>query len=193
MNTQELIAKIKQYPIVVGGVILSLILVGAYFTRSGGASALDAKINDMENQLKRFTVNFENSTNLEPQLEEMKTLSAELNERTMDGLQRGLNLDYFYQFERDSNLRIINVAQQEGADTTGETVGKPKLERFDSIGFIVTAEGKYEDLLSFLYELQHDQYFVRIDSFSAQMASDALQDNIRVELRLEILGKKQAS
>lgn len=193
MNTQDLIAKVKQYPVFVGGAVLCLILIGVYTMRSGQVSGIESEEQDLSNQLKRYQINFSNSTNLEEHLEEIKALSENLKERTMDSLQRGQNLDYFYQFERESDLRVVSVVQEELADVTGGTEGLPKLDRFNSIGFIVAVEGKYPDLMAFLYKLQHDRYFIRVDSFSAQQALDAAQNSIRMELRLQILGKRETS
>jgi len=64
MNTDQLVAKLKQYPLAVGCVILAVIAAASIFIRGGRMDTLVAEYDDLKARSELMSANLKNAIDL---------------------------------------------------------------------------------------------------------------------------------
>jgi Tfp pilus assembly protein PilO len=91
------------------------------------------------------------------------------------------NLGYFYRIEDQSHARISELHQQPTA--VGSSGGTVK-----TVPFTVNVTGTYEQVTSFLYQLEHGPRLMKISAFSFNRRL-LTGDAVVLELNLEVLAR----
>lgn len=190
MNAQQLIAKVKQYPLAfAGGVLCLVFLLLLYFT-SGKVSGLEATYQDVENQLNTILQNNQQSVGLSQDLEEAKKMVAELDDRLMRDDAKADHYQYFLGIAESSGVSIADPVYG-GYFNPDEKDVKLDTKEFAQIIYSLEVKGNFESVMDFLYELRTGKYFIRESRVRLSTTTDPTGTFVRAELLVKILSVKK--
>lgn len=89
------------------------------------------------------------------------------------------NLDYFYQIEKTTRVRLTNLSQLSSQPPAGEGA-------FIAIPFSLRLSGSYPQILSYLHALETGPRLARIKNYRFSQAS---ADALTADLTVEMLGR----
>jgi len=191
MNPQVIIAKIKQYPIAVGGVVFILVIGAAFFLRKSKTPELEGQREKLENQWNAMQINTGQSSEIAQDMEKVSEYSTEVNSRLMVRDAKALNQQYFYELEEQTGLTLSLLSQSDTPPPLRPKPGKPNITLYSPIEFSVNVEGTFSEVLDFLYRLEHGKYFTRIEGFATSSTGVSDDDDlIQISLKMDILGQK---
>lgn len=195
MSNEELYAFIKKNPIGVTCAVLSLVLVLAWFVRSGtcadllGLELLDAvpaaekELGEKTKEAKGYETNAHYSAKMKEQLDALVAANKEIDARLVRASQLGANYQIFYRLISESgvkqvDLRQIGVAQ--GAKAAGKT--------FVPVGFSVTVSGDFAQTIHFLRLLETGPRYCRVLTAGCSVPSGDRNGPCTLGLTVEFLG-----
>ncbi len=193
MNKELVIAKLKQYPVVVVcGVLVIAGLIASYLR----LDILPSLVEQQEDLDRRWNVMRENdvaAVGLPEQIERIEEFLENVDERLLSPTDIAGNYRSFYQVEFNSGVNITNLVQG-NPSAAGDGVFKPRLEHFTSIPYRVTLEGRFDQVLQFTHELEYGELLVRVDSFELLPAGgrDSRADRVRLNLTMEVLARRES-
>ncbi len=190
MNIQAIIAKLKQYPIAVGGVVFILVFGAAFFMRKSKAPELEGERVKLEKKWQDIVDNTREATDIATHMEKISEYSAETQSRLMVRESKALNQQYFYGLEEETGLSLTLLAQSDAPPPPRPPPGKPNLTLYSPVDFSVSVTGTFSEVLDFLYRLENGRYFTRIEGFSTSSTGGADTDQIQISLKMDILGQK---
>jgi len=192
MSVEEIMAKLKRYPVAVGCTVLAVVLIVALYLRGSRVSILEEEMKQIDQEWKAIGDNKSRAVDLKTHLEKLNVISEKIDERLMSANSKAINYQYFYKLEKSSGVRIGDLNQLNTIGQRAQT-GAVELELFQPIVFKVTAEGKFKQVLTFLYGIQHGKYFTIIKDFSCNGIigeDDEVQDLLNLSLTVQVLGVK---
>lgn len=189
MEAQEVIAKLKQFPIAVAGIAVALLAGIVFSFRVGVVPELEKELNDAQKKLQTITRNSSQSVGLAQDTTQLETFTTQLDERTIDSTQRSTNINYFYGFEDQSNVRITSI-NQGNAILPPRKGTKPfnSLRRHAIVNISLEAEGAFRDLLNFAHNIRMGQKLTRISRFNFTAGSQT-DPTMRMVLIVEVFGE----
>ncbi len=190
MNTQAILAKIKQYPLAVGGLVFIVIVGAGYFLRKSHVPELEGKREILEAQWEAMTSNTTESTDVTGQVEKINEYSKEINSRLMVRATKAVNQQYFYGLEEQTGISLTLLSQSDTPPPPRAPPGKPNLTLYAPIAYSVGISGTFHQVLDFLSRLEHGQYFTRIEGFSCNSIGKDEADAVQISLKMDILGVK---
>jgi hypothetical protein len=184
MTKEQLFAVIKKNPLSVGCGILALLFGLVIYLRidllSDAAKLLEEKTAEGE----RLNANVNNAAQLPEQLAALTEARAEIEKRIIRNDDLAQNLQYFYRLEADTGIKILALRQNPLAP--GELGAKnPSV----GIGFTVSFQGPYLNVLEFLRRLESGTHYCRLTSASMATPGGNRTGPIAVSLSLELLGQ----
>lgn len=191
MDTQEIIEKLKQYPIATGGFILVIVLGIVYFLRKDVVSTLSEERDALQSEIAAMERNARFAVDLDQDLEKISELGDSLDSRIMDQSQRANNYRYFYSIETDSGAKMEDLRQMELTfDTAKWPDERPKTPDFMPIEYNIRANGSFQNLVTFLNQIEYGKYLVRFDQVLLNLANTSTNELSAVELtlRMDVLG-----
>lgn len=190
MNAQFIIAKLKQYPIAVGGVLVILLLAIGVFLRKSKVPELEGELVKIENQWGAISANNKESASLPEHVKEISAFGEEIQSRLIVREDKAINQQYFYGLEEKTGITLTLLSQSDTPPPPRPPPGKPTLTLYSPIEFSVGVAGNFQQVLEFLYRLEHGQYFSRIDGFSTNSIGLDNEDQIQISLKMDMLGRK---
>ncbi len=185
MDSEALLAKLKQYPIAVGGVVLAIVFGLLIYFRGGKIPELEAKQEDLDLRWKTIQTNAKQAVDINEDVSRMTQFAGEIDERLIDRDARAINYQYFYRLEESSGVSLTTLNQSASVPA----ISVP-LSLTAPVEYAVAAAGTYPQILNFLYSLEHGRIFSRIETFSCTAASDEEANNVKINLKMSILGTK---
>jgi len=188
IETQDVLAFLKKYPVAIGCGVLSIGLLAGSYLRSSTEEDFVAQVKQKDEEGKRIFANITSGTNVGEQLEAIKANTKDLESRLVRGSDRLRNQQYFYRLESDTGVK--EVVLQAGAVNTGSAKGPKTL--YCGIGYSITVQGSYRQILDFLGRLETGQHFYRLNSASvsrvAQRSAPEATSLLTLTANLELLG-----
>lgn len=192
MDTQLILAKIKQFPIAVGAVAVALVFGVILFLRSSAVPEAETERDRLSSQVQTMSRNVQQSKDLPEHAEQITEYAENLQSRLMDASNRPTNFRYFYELAERSGVQIDQLNQREiEIKPNAPPEDRPNLKLFAPIQYTVVATGDFPSILSFLYEIRNGTYFTRTDAFSVAAGQDDLPGILEVSLTMDVLGKKE--
>ncbi len=193
MNVDAILTKLKRYPVAVGCAVLAVVLIGVLYLRSSRIPALEEERIQKDGEWKAIGENRLSAVDLKTHLEQLNVITEKIDERLMSADSKAINYQYFYKLEKSSGVRIGDLNQR-GSISPGGQKGVVELDLFQPIVFTVTAEGTFKQILAFLYEIQHGNYFTIIKEFTCSGIDaddeEEVQDLLNLAVTLQVLGVK---
>ncbi len=183
MSNAELLALVKKNPIGVGCGVLSLLLAGAIYYRSGQVPDAEDAVTQKTAEAQRYSANLKNGVGLKEQLDELTEANKEIDRRLVHVGQSLNNSQFFYKIESESGVKEAVLAQT----TTVAPKPAPKAT-FIPVGFSVTEQGNLGQLLDFLRRLESGAHYCRVMSVTCSGVSGDHNAPLTLTLSLELLG-----
>ncbi len=192
MNTQDLIAKLKPYPIAVAALALALVAGVFFYFRMMSLEEQSRRHESLTTEWKKMEDNvFKNSVNLETHLESVKSITQDAERRLIIPSELARNYQYFYRLEASTGVEIISLQQQPAAPEKPAPKGSSKAKApdplFSKTGYTMTVSGAYNDLLTFFHVLQHGESFYQLKNFTLQPVKEANERRLSVTLNFDLL------
>jgi hypothetical protein len=191
LTTRNLAAFLKKHPVAIGGGVLSVALLVGSYLRNSRAGELAALLKQNEEQGQKILDNIRSGANLSEQYETLAAATKELESRLVRGTERARNQQYFYRIESETGVKEVSLQPNSPAPVSAaEKQRLPKL--YTGIGYTVSVQGDYRQILNFMGRLESGPHFCRLISGSVSRqgqrgAADATTA-ITLTLNLELLG-----
>ena len=188
LSSKDVAAFLKRYPIAIGCGVLSVILLAGSYVRSDRTVELVKQSKEGEEQGKKILKDIRDGANLAEQYETLAGHTKELESRLVHSSERARNQQYFYRIESEIGVREISL--QPGSRSTGSQKGAKPL--YAGIGYTISVQGDYRQILGFLGRMESGQHFYRLVAGSVsragQRGSGGTAAMITLTLNLELLG-----
>lgn len=197
MNTQDLIAKAKQYPIASVALGLSLLLAAFFYIRGMSHSEDLARRDKANAEWQTIEENvLKNSVNLETHLEMAQRLSQDVKGRLIQPTELAQNYQYFYRLEATTGVKINSLQQQPppppapaaAAPAGGERKSPAPPPLFSKVGYTLSVSGQFHQVLHFLHALENGEHFYHLNTFSIQRAAQADNRLLTATMSFHLLG-----
>lgn len=184
MTAQDLIEKVKRYPVpaVCGAIVLVCFI--AFYLRMNLLTDLEITQDDITRQADLVETNRVSGANLEEHLVQMRAQAAELESRIIRHSELANNLEYFYRLESETGVSLADLRQNPPAPPAR---GAPKTA-FTGIGYSVVLSGSFAQAVAYVSELENGRCLYRLESFNLQRVKEGNQDTLSLALNLELLG-----
>lgn len=179
INIQAVGAAIKKYPVLVVCIILSFVFIVTLFLRSGMIEQLQLELDGVNKEVKRYSSNISNSAQLSEQTDFIVKANAAVKDRTLSADSLAINLQYFYRLETEIGVKYLDL--RPGV----RVAGKPGVKQtYVPLNYIVTIQGTFEQILTYIKHIERGAYFARINTASATGGGST----VTVNLNLDLLG-----
>jgi hypothetical protein len=189
IDTKDVVNVLKKHPVAIGCGVLSLILIAGIYLRNGRASDLADQLHQKETDGQKVLDDIRNGANLPEQYQALAATTKDLESRLVVGSERARNQQYFYRIESETGVTEINL---QPIAASGSPRGKLK-QLYTGVGFAITVQGDFAQIVSFLTRLESGRHFYRLVSASVSRkgnrAGDSASGLITLSLNLEFLGK----
>jgi len=170
MDTQKIIAYLKQHPIVVicGGV--SLLLILAIVLRAATLDGIRTEYQEALDAVKVIDSNNANSTDLAAQVETAKKMSEDIESRLMKSADaQNEHFLYFATLAVDCDVNLTNPTQR--AFYIAKAKGTPiKTEQASQLEYQLAVTGDFNKVMNYLYRLTTGRNFIRIQQLNINPA-----------------------
>jgi Tfp pilus assembly protein PilO len=92
------------------------------------------------------------------------------------------NMDYFYQIEKSTRIRLTNLSQ-----LSSQPGGEEEIYR--AIPFSLRLTGAYPQVLAFLHALETGPRLLRVKNYRFAQTDAAVADGLALDLTVEMLGR----
>ena len=189
MNLQQLITKLKAYPLALSLFGVAILLAGWAYWRSSGTLQDDY---DQLDQVKKDSELYnKNVTSGEKIDEHLGELTADGNKFKAALINYGdvvLNQQYFRDIAEKAGVQVVDPTQGTMAER-GKDPAEPSL-----ITFNLSASGRWSNMVAFIYGLQTGDRLLRFNLFrlektKVQLGTTGDSDLLVVTLNVEVLGQ----
>ena len=184
MTSADLVAAIKKQPVGFGCGLICVMLGVVLYYRSSTIDEKQAEFDTKSAEAAKIISNVTLSKNLPEQVQEIQTLTKELESRLVHAGQLAVNLQYFYKLEAENEVKLVDVRQNAMPRTGAATYG--------GIPYNVTVQGSFKQVMTFLNRLENGRHFCHFTSavFGKSSGGDAgSQNGITLTLNIELLGQ----
>ncbi|MFP4540317.1 MAG: hypothetical protein ACLFR7_01695 [Opitutales bacterium] len=189
IHFRRLLGKLRQHPVPLVAMVIIFLSLAGILIRSGTHEATAEELRQTEQEWDRINNNLKRSRDLAKHLAELETAHANVADRLIDPAERAINDDYFYGLEEESGVRLAALNQGGVIDTTdGKIAGVSPFKQYQLIGYSVSVEGTFEDIVTFLAALDNGRHFSRVSGFSVARAQGNEAGRLIVNLQLQMLG-----
>jgi hypothetical protein len=184
MTKDDLVALVKKNPISFGCGALSLALIAGLYFRSGEIPAAEAELQQRSAEAERYALNLKNAAQLKEQLDEITAHNKTIESRMVRILDLPINQQYFRVLARDSGVNIMDFGQS----TMGANVPKGAKAAYIPVGFKVSVQGTFPQVLNFLRTLESGTHYCRVLSATCGTNATNRATPLTLQLSLELLG-----
>jgi hypothetical protein len=187
-----IIDKLKEYPV---AVISALVFIGCavvVFMRGDLVAELSLRETELIAQIRTVNDNVIDSRNLEQDVESLQGYVAAIDERLFNRNERSINTNFFYSFEDKLDIIIADVSQLTIEEPALIKGGPNELSLYSGIVYEIRVGGTFQEILSFMYEIQQVDALMRIANFEVQAATAqrAAPEALLAKLHVVVLAEK---
>ena len=186
-SSNNLIRTLKDYPLAVLCAIIILICGVLIFLRGGAVVELTAQETDLNSRIRTIEQNLRNAKDLKAQVEEVEQLVAQIESRLFDRDQRAVNINFFYSLEDRLDIRISTIDQMPAEYAIYAKGGARELKLQSTIGYNLSVNGQFHEILIFLHELDQVDPLIRIAAFQVLQANNRGEGQGILEARLQLI------
>lgn len=191
-STRNLVAFLKKHPVAIGCGVLSVALLAASYLRSSRAGELAALLKQKEEEGQKILDNIRSGSNLSEQVGTLTTATKELESRLVRGSERARNQQYFYRIESETGVKEISLQSSSSAPVSAAEKQRLLKTLYTGIGYTVSVQGDYRQILNFVGRLESGPHFYRLNSGSVsrqgQRGAADKTAALTLTLNLELLG-----
>ncbi len=191
MTLQDILAKIRQYPIVAVGLIVTLFFGVIVYLRSEEPALRKTVEAQRQATYEVFLKNQEQSTNIENHNRQLQEQIAIVEANLMDREQTNKNYRVIFDLEEKTGVFQSLVPSPTLPKMDG--IEYPALTLYEPITWNGSVEGEFSKVLLFFHELRSSPYFVRIERFDLTSIGTATNTTmVKANIKFDFLGKKTA-
>jgi hypothetical protein len=184
MTTQDLIEKIKAYPLPSAAGLVALVILLALYFRMDAMGEVEARLAQVTAESDSVSRNLRYGAGLDGDLARMQAYTNEFDSRLVRPAEMAKNLQHFYALENLSGVVFSDARQL--------SVPEPKKGEkplFVPVGYSVTFSGDFVNVVKFLEQLETSPLLYRIRSFDLQRARNQRESGALVmSMNLEAIG-----
>lgn len=159
MNLQQILAKLKAYPLALSLLGAAILLAGwAYYRDSGALQDASTALDQATQDNERYNSNVKAGEEIDDQAAELAADAKKYNDALINTASVVLNQQYFYDIGAPTGVTIFNPTQ--GATEPNKDPSRPSVTTF-----ALTADGHWDGLTSFVYGLQTGPRLLRFSRF----------------------------
>jgi hypothetical protein len=185
MSNEELIAFLRKNAVAVGCVVASLAIGVTIYLRSDLLPEAEKVFAQNAQKAALLAANIEDSQQLKEQHTALAASNQTISDRMIRVGQLAENLQYFYRLESDTGAKLTDLRQV--PQPAPLTKNAPKTA-FSPVGFAVTAQGTYPQLMDLLRRLEGGEHYCRVLTCSVHPVAEQRGGAIQMALSLELLG-----
>lgn len=176
---QWLLAVSRRNPIATFCIVLLVLLGGAdwFLWQRWGRLAVESERTRQEGEAMLLSLS--SHPRIQAQSTEAATALAYIDANLASEADLAGNLDYFYQIEKSTRVRLTNLSQLSSQPPADQNA-------FLAIPFSLRLNGSYPQVLSYLHALETGPRLVRIKNYRFTQAST---DALTADLTVEMLGR----
>ncbi len=187
MNAQQILAKIKAYPLALALLGTAIVLAGWAYYRSGSLDDLHGELDTATAQNDEISNNVKEGINLKEQLDQLTAAVARFKPGLITPSAIIPNQQYFYDFEQSTGVQILDIAV--AGSVPGKDPAEPSVTTFK-----LGAAGSWDSILAFLNALQTGPHYLRFSQFRIEKSEQArttvgVVQPLKVSLTIEVLGQ----
>lgn len=182
MTNEEAMVMIRKNPISFGCGALSFLLAVGLYLRSEALPDAEAELTQKSAAAERIASNIKYSAQLKEQSDTLVAANTGIDGRVIRASQLGNNTQYFYKIESETGVKILDLRQ------TTASVTKPAKGTFSPVGFVVTVQGTFPQVLDFLRQVESGTHFSRVLTASCSGNPSSRNAPLTLGLSLELLG-----
>lgn len=189
MTLRDLIERLRRFPVPTSCGAVLLVCFFAYYLRMDLITDLEIENDEIQRQAQQVDQNLAHGRTLEKHIAEIEQKVAEFDARVIKSAELANNLKYFYEIEAATHVGIADLRQ----NVSGPVRGAPKTVT-TGIDYSVLVTGRFDQVVSYLNELEHGRHFYRLESFNLQRgrqepgATAAGPGPVTMSLNLQLLG-----
>jgi hypothetical protein len=132
------------------------------------------------------------SKGLKEDLKDLEKINLQIESQWFDASKKAANTSYFYGFEEEAGVRIVEIMQ--GVPVVFSTL---KSEKYWQIPLKMTVEGPFLNVMTYLTFIRSSPYLINFQGLNIEQVvvdkrkSAALQDDVRLTLMISCLGRTQ--
>ena len=184
MSNEELLEFIKKNVIAVACVAASIAIAVAIYLRSDLLPESEKVLQAKAQQAALLAANIEDSSQLTEQHAALVAANGTIAGRMIKIGQLAENLQYFYKLESDTGAKLMDLRQ---VPWTPPPKNAPKLI-YTPVGFGLTAQGSYAQLLDMLRRLENGEHYCRVISCTIHPTAEQRGSTLAMTLSVELLG-----
>ena len=183
MTKEEALQFIRRNPVGTVSVLVALGLGGWIYFRSDAGPALEEDLKRRQGEAVRFENNVKYSAQLKEQLAALQAAAKEIDARVVRAGQVGANTQYFYKLESETGVKLKDLRPAAVAPPA-----KGAKSPFVPVGYTVSADGSYVQLLNFLRRIESGPRYARINTASLSGSLADRKTPLTLTLGVELLG-----
>jgi hypothetical protein len=185
MSNEELIAFLKKNLICVACVLASIAIGVTIYLRSDELPQAESVFVDQSQKAALLAANIEDSEQLVEQHSKLVAANATIADRMIRVGQLAENEQYYYRLESDTGVKLTSDIRQVPWSPSAKSAPKTV---YTMVGFALTAEGTYAQLLDLLRKLEGGEHYCRILTCNIRPVGEVRGGQLQMNLTLELLG-----
>jgi hypothetical protein len=185
MSNEEVLAFLRKNIISVACVGASILIGLALYYRNDNLPQAEKVLADTAKQGELLAANIEDSADLKEQHAALVEANNAISDRMIHTGQLAENLQYFYKLESDTGTKLSDPHQSQytpPAKSAAKT-------NFIAIGFTLSAQGDYGQLVDLLRRLENGEHYCRINTISLHpIGTDVRGGAMLMYISLELMG-----
>jgi Tfp pilus assembly protein PilO len=187
MNSQQVLAKIKAYPLALTLLGTAIVLAGWAYYRSGSLDDLHGELDTITAQNDQTSENVKDGINLKEQLDELTATVAQFKPGLITPSAIIPNQQYFYDFEQSTGVQILDI--EEAGSVPGKDPSEPSITTFK-----MGASGSWDNILTFIDALQAGPHYLRFSQFRIEKSdqtrsASGVTQPLKISFTVEVLGQ----
>ena len=194
MNGKKIKDFAKKQPVALGCIFLSIALLAAIYYRRDALPGAEADLNDKTAEAEHINDNKKNAEQLDEQFAALTHSVEAMETRLVHADRLAINLQYFYKLESETKTKLTDLRQTGTVNPTKlqSKKGPSKKNNYAGIGYTVSVQGSYLQLMDFLRRIEDSEHLSRVDDLTLTHAgggeTTANSADLSLRLDLELLG-----
>jgi len=183
----QLLGAIKKHPVGSTAIVVAVACAATIYFRSDIVTSVAANLERASAESERFGANIKNAAQLPEQAAALDEAMTAIDARLIRAADLGENLKYFYGLEAITGAKITEL-RQTGAVAAPAKGPKPI---FTPVGFTLSLQGSYTQVLEFLRQVENGAHFARVMAATLSNPPESLDKatHVNLQLNVELLGK----
>ncbi len=186
MSNEEVVLFLRKNVISVTCVVLSIAMGVVWYMRSDRLPEAEKVLADKQQQGELLAANIEDSNQLKEQFTALTASNEAISNRMIRVGQLAENLQYFYRLESETNTKLADLRP---IPWSPPPKNAPKTN-FTPVGFGLTAQGDYAQLMDLLRKLETGEHYCRVTTCTLHPLTEMRGGQIGMTINLELLAEQ---